>query len=497
MGAWLPAVLDDAGRRFGDRPAVVGADGTVVSYTQLADASRAAAAVLQHRGVRAGDLVALCLPSSPAHLAAYLGLARIGAVTVGVNRRLPVEQRRAVLDHLAPALLVTSPDLDVAAGAPTIHVEPGAGRDLLGLGGTPDDDMIELAPDPTRVVALVLTSGSTGVPRAATFTDAHLAAVAQLDIGDRRDGGAPMLASTELVHVGMVTKLGWYLRTGATLHLLERWRAEDALRVVVDHGITTIGAISSQVALLLDAVEAESAHDRVAHVESLVVGGGPSPPALVQRARAVFGATYSIRYSSTESGGVGTATAPDADDDEALHTVGRPRPGVELEVRDDAGRPLGPGEPGRVHLRSSAVMAGWWADPAATARSLPGDGWLCTDDLGMLDERGCLRLQGRVGGSWVRGGLNVHPEVVEAVLGDHPAVAQIAVVPREDPVMGHVGVAVVVPTRDRPAPTLADLRTFAAARLGRHELPEAVVAVDVLPRTATDKLDRHALRALI
>lgn len=496
--ALLPATTDDAARRFGDRPAVVSPSGERVTFRQLAAASERAAAGLHARGVRTGDVVALCLPSSPDHLAAYVGAARLGAATAGVNRRLPPGRRRQLVERLQPTLLVTTEELDPGADVPTTHVRPGgpsAGL-LAALDPAAGAGPVPLPPpDPDRPVALVPTSGTTGPAKAAVFTDRQLDAIRRLDAGDRADGGGPVLASTELVHVGMVTKLVWYLRTGVTLHLLDRWRAPDALDVIVREQVPVVGAISAQVALLLGELEAGRAPGPVDHVRALVVGGGPSSPSLVRHAREAFGADYSIRYSSTESGGVGTATAFDAPDEEALHTVGRPRPGVEMEVRRDDGGVAATDEVGRVHLRSAAVMAGWWQDPAATARTLVDDGWLRTDDLGLVDERGCLRLAGRVADTFVRGGHNVHPEQVEAALADHPAVAEVAVVGRPDEVMGTVGVAVVVPVRGAPAPGLAELRAFAAPRLARHELPEDLAVLDRLPRTATDKLDRRAVRA--
>ncbi|HEU5083601.1 MAG TPA: fatty acid--CoA ligase family protein, partial [Acidimicrobiales bacterium] len=216
-------------------------------------------------------------------------------------------------------------------------------------------------------------------------------------------------------------------------------------------------------------------------VKTIIAGGAPSPPALVHECRLRFGATYSIRYSSTESGGVGTGTAFDADDHEALHTVGRPRAGLDVEIRDD-----------EVCLRSPAVMSGYWHDPAATAETLR-DGWLHTGDLGEIDGTGCLVLKGRRKEMFIRGGYNVFPAEVEAVLGTHPAVAEVAVVPRPDPVMGEIGVAVVVPRRGAEPPTLEDLRHHAEDRLARWKLPEALRVVSDLPRTAVHKLDRRAL----
>ena len=295
--------------------------------------------------------------------------------------------------------------------------------------------------------------------------------------------GAPMLASTQFCHIGFMTKLPWYLRLGCTLVLQDRWRAADTLRLVSEHRMPSIGGVAAQIALLLRVPDFER-YD-VSAVQTIVIGGGPSPPEIVREARERFGAAYSIRYSSTESGGVGTATAFDAPDEEALHTVGRPRPGVEIRIDDDTGE---------LQLRSPAMMTGYWRDPERTATTLV-DGWLRTGDLAAVDDQGCVRIVGRTTDMYIRGGYNVHPQEVEAVLVEHPSVAAIAVVPRAHDVFGEIGVAVVVPATGSRPPTLDELRTFGSSRLASYKLPEAVTVVDALPLTTMDKLDRRTLAA--
>jgi acyl-CoA synthetase (AMP-forming)/AMP-acid ligase II len=140
------------------------------------------------------------------------------------------------------------------------------------------------------------------------------------------------------------------------------------------------------------------------------------------------------------------------------------------------------------------MMRGYWNDPDATAATIV-DGWLHTGDLAVVDERGLLRLAGRSQEMYVRGGYNVYPMEVEAVLAGHPAVRDIAIVPRPDPVMGDIGVAVVLPRDPAAPPTLDDLRTHAAGRLAAYKLPEAIRVVDDLPLTAMQKIDRAALAA--
>ena len=490
----LAEVVADAARRFGDRAAIVAPDGWSVSYTQLERASNDVASGLVQRGVGPGDVVGLLLPSSPEYLVAYVAAAKIGAVTAGINPRLSPEQRRATLRVAAPSLVIATEDLAVEGAPETAVVElsDSATACLPELRGEPPAVVPRPADD--APVAIVFTSGTTGSPKGAVFCLRQLRAIADLDVGDRHDGGTPMLVSTELVHVGVMTKLPWYLRTGSTLHLLRRWRADDALRVISEQRVTSIGAIAPQIALMLRSPDFDS-YDLSA-VQTIVAGGAASPPALVAEARERFGATYSIRYSSTESGGVGTATAFDADDSEALHTVGRPRRGVQVRITDNDGAPLPPGEPGTVWLRSAAVMERYWRDPDATATTLV-DGWLRSDDLGVVGDDGCLRLVGRRSDTFVRGGYNVHPQTVEAALNLHPGVREAAVIGVADAIMGHIGAAVVVARDGHPPPSLDDLRTFAAHHLAHHELPQRLEIVGELPRTAVDKIDRAALRRLL
>jgi acyl-CoA synthetase (AMP-forming)/AMP-acid ligase II len=280
-----------------------------------------------------------------------------------------------------------------------------------------------------------------------------------------------------------MTKLPWYIRLGCTLVLQDRWRAADALRLVSEHRMASVGGVAAQIALLLRVPDFDR-YD-VSAVQTIVIGGGPSPPEIVREARERFGAAYSIRYSSTESGGVGTATAFDAPDEEALYTVGRPRPGVEIRI-DDATDEL--------QLRSPAMMTCYWRDPTRTEETIV-DGWLRTGDLATVDDSGCVRIIGRTTDMYIRGGYNVHPQEVEAVLVEHPGVAAIAVVPRDHEVFGEIGVAVVVPVDTSTPPTLDDLRSFGSSRLASYKLPEAISVTDALPLTTMDKLDRRTLTA--
>jgi acyl-CoA synthetase (AMP-forming)/AMP-acid ligase II len=411
-----------------------------------------------------GDVVLLQLPSDSGYVVAYAAVAKVGAVTAGVNPRLAPPEQDAVAAVAGAAVVLADP-----AHLAELH-RPGAPA--------------ALSPDPDRDVALVFTSGTTGLPKGARFRERELEAITRIDVadawGDPAAEPTPMLAGTQFAHVGFMTKLPWYLRMGTTTHVLGRWRAADALASIVEHRIPSIGGVAPQMALLLR--EDLEAHD-LSCVQTIIMGGAASPPALVREARERFGAAYSIRYSSTESGGCGTGTAFDADDEEALFTVGRPRGGIEIELRGD-----------ELWLRSPTQMAGYWNDAASTEEAIV-DGWLRTGDLGALDQRGNLRLHGRSKEMFIRGGYNVYPAEVEAVLADHPLVREVVVVPRPDDVMGELGVAVVVPLDPAAPPTLESLRAFAEPRLASYKLPEAIKVVEEIPLTAMQKTDRRLLAA--
>lgn len=481
MSHVLTEAVRGAAARFGDRVAFADEHDRTLTYAELDRVSAEVASGLAAVGVQAGDVVATALPSSIEHVLVYVGTARIGAVTAAVNPRLPARHREELLALVDPVLTLASRD-EV--------------QELTAMGDGPPPEPPD---DPSRPVVIVFTSGTTGTPKGAVFTDRQLRAVRVMDTGDRwgDPGEEPrhQIAATELAHIGFATKLPWYLRLGLTTHLLERWRASDVLDLIERHRVEVAGGIAPQIALML---RDERFNQRdLSCVRTVIGAGAASPPALIRAAIERFDATYSVRYSSTESGGLGTVLdVTDPEDRAALRSVGHARPEVALQIRDEDGRPVAVEQTGEVWLASPAVMEGYWAAPEETAEVLQ-DGWLRTGDRGHLDHEGRLVLEGRGSEMYIRGGYNVFPARVEAVLREHPLVADVAVVPRADDVMGQVGVAVVVPVAPSFPPGLARLRDELSDRLAQHELPEDLVVVEALPLTPMHKVDRAALRDVV
>lgn len=392
---------------------------------------------------------------------------------------------------------MAAPDLvdGLPLRTPVVVVEPGGWTDEVSNDPQQPATRHRTSDDADPAV-ICFTSGTTGLPKAAMYTIGQLRAIQRIDLGETAeqiwDGGSAMLASTQFAHVGMATKFPWYLRLGMTLCVMERWRADEALELVARHRMPTIGAIAPQLALMLRSPLIDDID--LSSVELVIAGGAASPPELVRRVRQRMDAGYSIRYSSTESGGVGLATDPATDDETEWATIGRPRAGIEVRITDEADKEVPAGDVGELQLRSPATMQEYWHDPVATRAALTSDRWLRTGDLARLDDKGRVVLAGRRSDMYIRGGYNVFPAEVEAVLINHPDVDDIVIVPAADEIMGEIGVALVV---SRAAVTLQALRDFGSASLARHKLPERVEQIPQVPLTTAQKIDRAAARALL
>jgi len=490
----LPDTLREASRRFGDATAYITPDGWALSYRELDRISDEVAAGLHGRGIRAGAVVALALPPGAEFATAYLAATKLGAITAGVNDRLTATERLAVIRRADPALVLAA-DAHPGGDVDTVVVEAAGSADsVLRPVRLADASRPPLPADPDRPVAIVFTSGTTGAPKGALYTNRQLAFITRTDVGDAWGAGGRSFSGTSFAHLGFMTKLPGNLQRGGTMYIMRRWSARAALELLAREAMTTVAGVPAQLALMLRDPEFDTFD--LTSLRFILAGGGPVTPGLAQEARERFGAALATRYSCTEAG-IGLGTAFDDPEEDAVVSVGRPLPGVEVAVLDDDDRAVAPGEVGSVCLRSPAVMSEYWHDPEATAAAFTADRFVRTGDLGWLDDRGRLRLVGRNKEMYVRGGYNVYPVEVESVLSEHRAVAAIAIAPSADPVMGEIGVAVVVPRDPAAPPSLADLRDFGRARLATHKLPEALQLADALPLTAGEKLDRRALARLV
>jgi O-succinylbenzoic acid--CoA ligase len=421
--------LTRAAQMRGERAALV-SRGSEVTYRKLYADARMAAGALRHRGVGAGDRVALALLGQDLVTALH-GCMLIGAVAVPIDLRLR-EVERAQRE----------------AGAVVVVDAP------LGIGG-PEADPAPLALE--SVATVMHTSGTTAAPRPVALSyqnwlwNAFGSAVALgLDPHER------WLCPMPLAHVGGLSIQIRSAIYGTTVLLHDRFDTDAVAAALMDpHAeVTLVSLVPTMLARLLDAGLREPPTLRWA-----LLGGGPIGPALLQRA-----------------GDAGVPVAPSYGMTEAcsqIATHGWPLLGVELRISAD----------GEVLVRGKTVAAD----------SLGDDGWLHTGDLGALDAGGRLTITGRAADTIVSGGENVAPVEVEAALMEHPAVADAAVFARQDPEWGEAVVASVV-LRDGAIVDGEALRVHCAARMAAFKVPKRISITDRLPRTEAGKLLRRELR---
>jgi long-chain acyl-CoA synthetase len=264
---------------------------------------------------------------------------------------------------------------------------------------------------------------------------------------------------------------------------------ELMLRLIAEHRCSAMPAVPTMLALLLDH-PAASRYD-VSSLEEVVCGAAPLPVELAKAFMARFRCKVREIYGMTESTGLGSANRPS--EPYRPGSAGRPYPNVELRIVGDDDRPLATGERGEVVLRGPSVMLGYWQRPEATAEALRG-GWLHTGDVGYLDGEGFLFLVDRKKDMIIRGGENIYPAEIEALLYEHAGVAEAAVVGVRDPVYGENVVAYVV-RRTGSQATEEDLRRFALERTSRFKAPSRFFFLDALPKSGVGKILRRELRA--
>lgn len=484
----LGQALAAAGEQHGEREAYV--DGARrISYAEWVARARAVAALLVDRGVRPGDVVALLLPSGIDFAVAYAAVAWAGGVTTALNTRLGPREVAAILDRAGPALVVR----DRGAGFPEVDpAYPVVEREELAATlehGVPEPAAVR-ADDPA---VIVWTSGTTGVPKGAWFDHRNLAAAAYT-AGVMSAPYDRKLVATPFAHAGYMAKLWDQIAWGTTVVVSPvPWTAGEMARILREERITVAGGVPTQWAKLLDE-PSMTAGGGLPDLRVGIAATAPAAPELVRRTAELIGVPLVVRYAMTESPSICGTAVGDPPEVQAT-TVGRPQQGMAVRVVDSAGLVVDDGVVGRIDIRGPAVMRGYWRDPEQSAAVLGADGWLRSGDLGLLRPDGNLTLVGRTGEMYIRGGYNVYPLEVENVLAEHPKVARAVVVGRPAPVIGEIGVAVVVAADPADPPTLADLRAWVRERLADYKAPDELELAADLPLTSMLKIDRGAISA--
>jgi acyl-CoA synthetase (AMP-forming)/AMP-acid ligase II len=490
-------LLEQMAEAAGDRVAVGSRRGGL-TYAGLFDRARRVAAVVREAG--ADRLVAVA-QNSPLLPALLYGSGLAGVPFVPLNYRLADEPLRAVLGRAAPGLAVVDDDaVSRVSGVEGLTVVPASAFEARVDAADPGSGPAPArSADPDEIAVLLYTSGTTGQPKAAVLRHRHLAAYVTSMVefmGGGDDHAA--LVSVPPYHVAAVITLLTSLYGGRRLVFLRQFDAPSWVDLALEEGITHAFVVPTMLGRILDVVEARG--EKLPCLLHLAYGGGRMPLPVVERALALLPAVGFVNaYGLTETAATVTLLRPgdhraafESDDPAVrarLGSVGRPRPAIELEIRDPGGRVLPPGERGQIYVRGTQV-SGEYLD----RRALTADGWFPTNDGGWIDDAGFLFVTGRLDDVIVRGGENLSPGEIEDVLSTHPAVAEAGVIGMPDNEWGEAVAAFVVLKPEREA-TVEELQAWVRARLRSSHTPAAVEFRTELPYNATGKLLRRILRA--
>jgi acyl-CoA synthetase (AMP-forming)/AMP-acid ligase II len=479
-------VMDAAVAAFGDREAYVDGDQriTFAQWMRMADAL---AAEFRARGVRRGDVVALMVPASIDYAVAYAAAGKLGAIVTGLNTRLGRREVESIVSQCAPLLVVRDETLGLPAvpdgiavlgrtELPAVYQRPPAGGPPRPEEESPDD-----------IVAIMWTSGTTGLPKGANFDHRNMRAIAAA-AGAMTAPGDRRLVTTPFAHAGYMAKVWDQLVNGVTIVVSPTsLRPLEMLKLIAGEKITVVGAVPTQWERLLRLAEVETTD--LSHVRIGTSATAPIRPEVVEEIAGRMGFPLVVRYAMTESPTI-CGTEPTDPPDVQFRTVGRPQQGMEVSVAAPRG------EVGQIRIRGGCVMRGYWNAPELTGKAFDGEGWLVSGDLGYLREDGNLTIVGRATDMYIRGGYNIYPAEVEAVLALHPAVASVSVVGVPALRIGEIGVAFVVPAAGHAPPGLEELRDLVRSELADYKAPDRLEIVDQLPANAMLKVDKNALREL-
>ncbi len=458
----------------------------VLSHARLDEESNRLAHVLAAEGVRRGDRVAAWCDTSLEVLSLFAALAKLGAVFAPLNARHGVDEAAPVAELARAALLVADPER-AEAGA-VVAEKAGIPRFARLCGGNgPGTDLAEAVASaqatPPRVPELdehdphviFFTSGSTGRPKGVVLS--HRANYLRGFQGVFRDVPEISVCMFPLFHMAGFTLALAAWQTRGELILVESAGAEPLLAAVEHRRANRLYCIPAVWARIL---ETDPTRFDTSSLREADTGTSATPIELIRALKERFPASATrIYYGSTEAGLA--TTLPDADVLRKPGSVGPPAPGVDLRFS----------EAGEICVRSSYLFDGYFDDPDETAEALR-DGWFHTGDKGVLDEDGYLAIVGRLKELIRTGGESVSPSEVEAVLAEHPAVEEVAVVGIPDPQWGEVVCAAVVAPGE--APTLEELQRHCQGRLADYKKPRRLERVDELPRTAaTGQVQRTLL----
>jgi len=491
----LPELLRRSAERFADKPALISADGATRTYRDLWSHARKVARFLQAHGIEKGDKVGIFSPNYVDYAAVFYGILLAGATVTTLN---PLYREREIEHQLddaeAVALFVFSPMAAPVEAArknlPRLrHVWPIEGLPDL-LGGVSEEYRPVDINAREDVAVLPYSSGTTGLPKGVMLTHHNITANVKQGLAtEQLTSDAVTLGVLPFFHIyGMTVLLSTGLALGATGVVMMRFDVEQMLQLVGKYGMTNL-YLAPPAVLAMANVPNPSRFD-TSSLRVVVSGAAALPPEVAERVKSIYGCLVSQGYGLTETS---PSTNTNPLDRIKLDSCGVPFADTfEKIVSLDTGEELPAGEVGEVAVKGPQVMKGYWKRPEETRECLSEDGWLLTGDIGWQDEDGYLYILDRKKEMIKYKGYQVAPAELEALLYEHPAVLDAAVIPKAHLEGGEIPKALVV-LREGFEASPEELMAFVAEKVAPYKKVREVEYLSEIPKSAAGKILRRDL----
>jgi acyl-CoA synthetase (AMP-forming)/AMP-acid ligase II len=449
---------------------------------------------LRAERVQVGDRVMAVAENCPEHVALILACSRIGAWSCGANARMARNEINAFVAKADPRLVYFTTRVSEAASG---HADAWGAQTcaLDGLRRTlrRDEAVEETGALAEQVAAIIFTSGTTGMPKGVMVSHAGLTHFGRISAESRSLGRHDRsYAYLPMTHIfGLGTVLAASLHAGAGLIMRSKFDPADVFEALAHEGVTNLQGPPAMFSRLLSWLDEQGiAHPACPVLRYLYTGAAPLDMALKQAVERRFGQPLHHGYGLSEyAGSLCLVRMGERRNDTAAGTLVE---GAELQIVDQEGNAVAPGQRGEIWMRGIGLMPGYFRDAAATAGVMRPGGWYASGDLGYVDQDGALFVVGRIKEMIIRSGFNVYPGEVEAALTSFPGIRRAAVVGRKQ-ADGNEEILAFIETDHSAGIDMPALHAHIDANLSPYKRPSQVVQIDALPTTLSGKIVKRTL----
>ncbi|SFK04460.1 long-chain acyl-CoA synthetase [Halobacillus dabanensis] len=495
-------VIKESVKNYGDREAVYD-QYERLTYIELWKQSMRLAEGLRKLGVKKGDRVAVCLPNWNETVVVFFATARLGAVLVPFNPTYRSNEIEYILKNAEPEVLFIterfSESMEKSRALSLVkHVISVRFNDrdciaIQELQMNEGKSSTETAVSPEDLFCILYTSGTTGLPKGVMISHGSVSKCSTAVVNEMRcNDDDVFIVPAPLFHIfGIACNLIAAVAAGARMVLVEKYNPKLMLELIEQERVTVHQGVPTMFLKELEVPGFEN-YD-LSSLRTGMVGAAPISPEQMKKIREKMDFHLCQSFGTTETSGGVTINGYDDDEASILKTLGKPFEGIKIKIVNEFKEELPAGSTGEIAVHSFGNMKGYYKLHEKTKEVLGEGGWYYTGDLGLMDEEGNLHYVGREKEVIIRGGLNIYPKEIEALLYEHENISEAAVIGLPDEILGEV-VCAVVQLHPGKAMTEQEVKDYVSAHLAIYKTPASVIYVEHIPMTSSGKIQKVKLK---